>query len=44
MASSVHPLVDDSPEGATAMWRWIRYEFGGIVRLITRTDKSSSPQ
>ena len=21
------------------MWRWIRYEFGGIVRLITRTDK-----
>ena len=39
VASKVHPLVDGSPEGATAMWRWIRYEFGGIVRLITRTDK-----
>ena len=39
MASTVHPLVDRSPEGATAMWRWIRYEFGGVVRLITRTDK-----
>ena len=21
------------------MWRWIRYQFGGVVRLITRTDK-----
>ena len=39
MASSVHPLVDRSPEGATAMWRWIRYQFGGVVRLITRSDK-----
>ncbi|MGE5286292.1 MAG: enoyl-CoA hydratase/isomerase family protein [Micromonosporaceae bacterium] len=39
MASAVHPMVDHSPEGATAMWRWIRYEFGGVVRLITRTDK-----
>ena len=39
MASRVPALVDHSPEGATAMWRWIRYEFGGVVRLITRTDK-----
>lgn len=39
MASTVHPLVDRSPEGATAMWRWIRYQFGGVVRLIKRTDK-----
>lgn len=39
MASTVHPLVDRSPEGATAMWRWIRHQFGGVVRLITRTDK-----
>lgn len=39
MASAVPSLVDDSPEGATAMWRWIRYAFGGVVRLITRTDK-----
>jgi 2-(1,2-epoxy-1,2-dihydrophenyl)acetyl-CoA isomerase len=39
MVSTVHPLVDHSPEGATAMWRWIRYQFGGVVRLITRSDK-----
>jgi 2-(1,2-epoxy-1,2-dihydrophenyl)acetyl-CoA isomerase len=39
MASIVEPLIDSSPEGATAMWRWIRYEFGGVVREITRTDK-----
>lgn len=38
MAASVHPLVDSSPEGATAMWRWIRVQFGGVVRLITRSD------
>ncbi len=27
-----------SPEGTTDIWRWIRYEFGGIVRLIARSD------
>jgi 2-(1,2-epoxy-1,2-dihydrophenyl)acetyl-CoA isomerase len=27
-----------SPEGSTDIWRWIRYEFGGIVRLIARSD------
>jgi 2-(1,2-epoxy-1,2-dihydrophenyl)acetyl-CoA isomerase len=25
-------------EGSTDIWRWIRYEFGGIVRLIARSD------
>src|SRR5947209_3882865 len=39
MASKVHEMVDRSPEGSTSMWRWIRYQFGGVVRLITRTDK-----
>src|SRR5690348_9968477 len=39
MAATVRPLVDRSPEGATAMWRWIRHEFGGVVRLITQSDK-----
>lgn len=39
MALTVHPLVDHSPEGATAMWRWIRYEFGAVVRLIVHSDK-----
>jgi len=37
-------MMDDAPdalaapEGATDIWRWIRYEFGGIVRLIARSD------
>jgi 2-(1,2-epoxy-1,2-dihydrophenyl)acetyl-CoA isomerase len=40
MAEQVHPMVDRSPEGTTAMWRWIRYQFGGVVRAITRADKT----
>jgi 2-(1,2-epoxy-1,2-dihydrophenyl)acetyl-CoA isomerase len=32
------PAVLASPEGAADIWRWIRYEFGGIVRLIARSD------
>ena len=37
-------MMDDAPEalaspqGSTDIWRWIRYEFGGIVRLIARSD------
>jgi 2-(1,2-epoxy-1,2-dihydrophenyl)acetyl-CoA isomerase len=27
-------------EGAADIWRWIRLEFGAIVRLIARTDKA----
>ncbi|HWX74198.1 MAG TPA: enoyl-CoA hydratase/isomerase family protein [Solirubrobacteraceae bacterium] len=27
-----------SPEGVTDIWRWIRYEFGGIARLIAHSD------
>lgn len=27
-----------APEGSTDIWRWIRYEFGGIARLIARSD------
>ena len=26
--------------GTTDIWRWIRNEFGGVVRLIARTDKA----
>src|SRR5919106_1111360 len=34
-----HPMVDG--EGGTPQaWRWIRMEFGGIARLIARTDKA----
>jgi 2-(1,2-epoxy-1,2-dihydrophenyl)acetyl-CoA isomerase len=40
MTDVAHPMVDESPGGATDVWRWIRYEFGGIARLITRTDKA----
>jgi 2-(1,2-epoxy-1,2-dihydrophenyl)acetyl-CoA isomerase len=32
------PAALASPEGSTNIWRWIRYEFGGIVRLIARSD------
>jgi 2-(1,2-epoxy-1,2-dihydrophenyl)acetyl-CoA isomerase len=32
------PAALASPEGATDIWRWIRYEFGSIVRLIARSD------
>jgi 2-(1,2-epoxy-1,2-dihydrophenyl)acetyl-CoA isomerase len=28
------------PAGATDVWRWIRNEFGGVVRRIARTDKA----
>lgn len=27
-------------EGATLPWQWIRYQFGAMVRLIGRTDKT----
>jgi 2-(1,2-epoxy-1,2-dihydrophenyl)acetyl-CoA isomerase len=40
MQDTAHPMVDDGPGGATSAWRWIRMEFGGIARLITRTDKA----
>jgi 2-(1,2-epoxy-1,2-dihydrophenyl)acetyl-CoA isomerase len=32
------PAALAAPEGATDIWRWIRYEFGGIARLIARSD------
>lgn len=28
----------DEAEGSTDIWRWIRYEFGGVARLIARSD------
>lgn len=36
MALAVEHLGD--AEGSTDVWRWIRYEFGGVVRLIARSD------
>jgi 2-(1,2-epoxy-1,2-dihydrophenyl)acetyl-CoA isomerase len=32
------PAALVAPEGATDIWRWIRYEFGGVARLIARSD------
>jgi len=41
MDAAVARLRDpDDEAGTTDVWRWIRYEFGGIVRLIARTDKA----
>lgn len=28
----------DDDEGTADIWRWIRYEFGGVARLIARSD------
>jgi len=39
MAATAHPLVDESDEGAVAMWRWIRQQFTGVVRTIVESEK-----
>jgi 2-(1,2-epoxy-1,2-dihydrophenyl)acetyl-CoA isomerase len=40
MRETAHPMVDEGDEGAAAVWRWIRNEFGGIATLIARSDKA----
>jgi 2-(1,2-epoxy-1,2-dihydrophenyl)acetyl-CoA isomerase len=40
MRGYAHPVAEAAEEGTPALWRWIRGEFGGIARLITRTDKT----
>jgi 2-(1,2-epoxy-1,2-dihydrophenyl)acetyl-CoA isomerase len=40
MREVAQPMIEQSPAGATDIWRWIRNEFGGIARLIARTDKA----
>jgi 2-(1,2-epoxy-1,2-dihydrophenyl)acetyl-CoA isomerase len=39
MRDTAQPTLADG-DGAPELWRWIRMEFGGIARLITRTDKA----
>jgi 2-(1,2-epoxy-1,2-dihydrophenyl)acetyl-CoA isomerase len=39
MKEHAHPMVDESPGGATEAWRWIRRQFGGVTRTIVRADK-----
>ncbi len=40
MQDTAQPMLNESPGGATDIWRWIRNQFGGIAKLITRTDKA----
>jgi 2-(1,2-epoxy-1,2-dihydrophenyl)acetyl-CoA isomerase len=40
MIDTAQRQLHDAPGGATEIWRWIRGQFGGIARLITRTDKA----
>jgi 2-(1,2-epoxy-1,2-dihydrophenyl)acetyl-CoA isomerase len=40
MRDTAHPMVDEGAEGAAGAWRWIRNEFGGIAKLIARSDKA----
>jgi 2-(1,2-epoxy-1,2-dihydrophenyl)acetyl-CoA isomerase len=39
MRESAQPMLA-ADGGAPELWRWIRMEFGGIARLIARTDKA----
>jgi len=39
VAATAHPLVDESDEGAVAMWRWIRRQLGDVLRTIVEADK-----
>jgi 2-(1,2-epoxy-1,2-dihydrophenyl)acetyl-CoA isomerase len=38
MQAGVDSLRGGGDEGSTLMWRWIRRQFGGIVRLIAGSD------
>lgn len=41
MERGIAGLADPADRaGTTTMWRWIRYRFGAVVRLIARTDKA----
>lgn len=37
---SAHESIDEGRQGTTTAWRWIRRQFGGVVRTIVRTDKA----
>jgi 2-(1,2-epoxy-1,2-dihydrophenyl)acetyl-CoA isomerase len=40
IADAGQQMLNQSPGGASDIWRWIRGQFGGVARLITRTDKA----
>ena len=39
MRDTAQPMLAEG-DGAPELWRWIRMEFGGVARLIARTDKA----
>jgi 2-(1,2-epoxy-1,2-dihydrophenyl)acetyl-CoA isomerase len=40
MRDFAQPMLRDGDEGAPAIWRWIRNQFGGVARTIVNTDKT----
>lgn len=38
MMSLAETAITEEDEGSTDVWRWIRNEFGGVARLIARSD------
>jgi 2-(1,2-epoxy-1,2-dihydrophenyl)acetyl-CoA isomerase len=34
-----HANIDGGRQGTSMAWRWIRWQFGGVVRTIARSDK-----
>jgi 2-(1,2-epoxy-1,2-dihydrophenyl)acetyl-CoA isomerase len=40
LMKSSHATIDEGRQGTTMAWRWIRNQFGGVVRTIARTDKA----
>jgi 2-(1,2-epoxy-1,2-dihydrophenyl)acetyl-CoA isomerase len=40
MRDFAQPMLREGDEGAPAIWRWIRNQFGGVARTIVSTDKT----
>jgi 2-(1,2-epoxy-1,2-dihydrophenyl)acetyl-CoA isomerase len=38
MQDFAHPVVDARDEGVPTIWRWIRNEFGGVVKTIVKAE------
>lgn len=32
-------FISEGKDGAATVWRWIRYQFGGIARILNQSDK-----
>jgi 2-(1,2-epoxy-1,2-dihydrophenyl)acetyl-CoA isomerase len=39
LMTKAQAIITQGEEGAIGLWRWIRYQFGGIARLLAQTDK-----